>query len=105
MEIVEGAWYLSSFVACQQANSKPAEFEYYGVPFYLGSVLAYTSSSVYDLRQTAFDVGAAMQTTMPIKLSPPAPTTSALTTLELTQLRQLLAGAATSAPFTSSIRI
>nr|WGL40969.1 capsid protein [Porcine astrovirus 4] len=91
VEIVAGNWYLSSFVACQQANTKDSEFEYYGVPFYLGKSLAYAKTAPYEPRQTAFDVGAVMQTTMPLVLRPPAPTVSALTTSELAQIRQLLA--------------
>ncbi|UMO75825.1 MAG: ORF2 [Henan mamastrovirus 3] len=89
-DIVEGDWYLSAFVACQIDTNKSPEFTNYGVPFYLGRGL-YTSNISCDPRSDAFEVGAIMQTTMPIVLKPPAPTTTTLTTAEVYQLRQLLA--------------
>lgn len=92
--IVQGNWYLSAFVAVQIDNTKNPEFVNYDVPFYLGKALKPSSFTTCEPLLDAFQVGAVMQTTMPIVLKPPAPTTSALTSIELAQLRQLIAGVA-----------
>lgn len=92
-DIVAGNWYLSAFTAWQRASDKAAEFEYYGVPFYLGkAVKTPATPESCQPSEKAFEIGAAMQTTMHLVLKPPAPTSTALTTMELFQLRQLLAG-------------
>lgn len=91
-QIIEGRWYLSAFVACQVASNKAPEFTNYGVPFYLSKASLPDSLSTCDPTMDAFNVGAVMQTTMPLVLKPPVPTATALTTMELFQLRQLLAG-------------
>nr|QRD99413.1 MAG: capsid protein precursor [Mamastrovirus 3] len=93
--INEGEWYLSAFVAWQQQTNKEAEFTNYGVPFYLGLAVRNESFS-YSPVAKAFEVGAVLQSTMPIILTPPTPTATTLTISELFQLRQLLAGAGTS---------
>nr|AJD79289.1 ORF2 [Porcine astrovirus 4] len=89
--IYQGKWYLSSFVACQIADNKAPEFTNYGVPFYLSVAFPPSDTSQYDLPREAFDVGAAMQTTRPLILKPPVPTTTVLTASEVAQLRLLLA--------------
>ncbi|UMO75770.1 MAG: ORF2 [Zhejiang mamastrovirus 4] len=96
IEILKGNWYLSSFVACQVSPSKEVEFYNYGVPFYNGLGLPNPGTQLYQPPKEAFEIGAVMQSTMPFILKPPAPTTTALTTSELFQLRQLLAGAGAS---------
>lgn len=93
--VTEGEWYLSAFVAWQQQANKDSEFVNYGVPFYLGRAVR-TENLSYDPVSGAFKVGAIMQSTMPIILSPPVPTETTLTTSELFQLRQLLAGSVPS---------
>lgn len=92
-DIEKGNWYLSAFTAWQRAPEKPIEFEYHGVPFYLGKAVISPAPATEPCEPSveAFDVGAAMQTTRPLFLKPPAPTATALTALEVAQLRQLLA--------------
>lgn len=90
-DIVKGNWYLSTFVACQTTSTITPEFTNYGVPFYLSKNNPNTSTGNYDITSDVFDVGAAMQTTRPMILQPPVPTTTGLTASEVAQLRQLLA--------------
>lgn len=92
-DIEKGNWYLSSFAAWQRAPEKPVEFEYYGVPFYLGKAVITPAPATEQCEpsEDAFDVGAAMQTTRSLLLKPPAPTTATLTASEVAQLRKLLA--------------
>lgn len=86
--LVAGEWYLSSFVTYRGT----IEFTNYGIPFYHGLQNPTTTSSQYDIGRPVFEVGAAMQTSMPLTLQPPSSqTTPALTSSEVTQLRQLLA--------------
>lgn len=88
VSIVEGEWYLSSFVNYGGA----VEFTNYNVPYYFGLRIPDTLTSVYEISQAVFDVGAAMQTTAPVVLRPPsASAVQTLTALEVAQLRQLLA--------------
>lgn len=91
VEIFEGNWYLSTFVAAQTTQTMSPEFTNYNVPFYLSRNDPTSTAGDYDLQSNAFDVGAAMQTSRPLILQPPAPTTTALTASEVFQLRQLLA--------------
>lgn len=92
-DIEKGNWYLSAFTAWQRAPEKPIEFEYHGVPFYLGKAVISPAPATEPCEPSveAFDVGAAMQTTRPLSLKPPAPAATALTASEILQLRQLLA--------------
>lgn len=90
VEIEEGGWYLSAFVAWQAAANKEAEFANYGVPFYLGKHVQ-TGTYSYDPEMKAFEIGAIMQSTMPVILEPPAPRNDTLTASEVARLRQLLA--------------
>ncbi|UMO75695.1 MAG: ORF2 [Zhejiang mamastrovirus 3] len=86
--ITAGGWYLSTFVA----YNGQLEFNNYGVPFYLNRAEITNFSMVYDIGRDVHDVGAAMQTTMPITLAPPtSQSIPSLTSNELAQLRQLLA--------------
>lgn len=86
--LVAGEWYLSSFVTYRGA----VEFTNYGVPFYHSLQNPTTATSQYDIGRPVFEVGAAMQTSMPLILQPPSTQTApALTSSELTQLRLLLA--------------
>lgn len=88
VSIVEGEWYLSSFVNYGGA----VEFTNYNVPYYFGLRIPDTLTSVYEISQAVFDVGAAMQTTAPVVLRPPsASAVQTLTALEVAQLRQLIA--------------
>nr|ADP21511.1 capsid [Porcine astrovirus PAstV-2/2007/HUN] len=89
--IVQGKWYLSAFVACQIADNKASELSTMGCPSYLSLGFPNFETSRYDLPREAFDIGAAMQTTRPLLLKPPVPTTTVLTASEVAQLRQLLA--------------
>lgn len=91
VQLTQGNWYLSTFAASQQAQNKPPEFVNYGVPFYLSLVFKHASLNQVDPVKAAFEVGAVMQSTMPLVLTPPVPTTSALTLTEVAQLRQLIA--------------
>lgn len=92
IRVEQGNWYLSAFVAYQAQDTKPIEFENYGIPFYKGlAVEDPPQDRVYEPPIEAFKIGAVMQTTMPVTLRPPVPTTTALTLSELVQLRQLLA--------------
>nr|WCL15406.1 capsid protein [Porcine astrovirus 4] len=85
--LVAGEWYLSSFVTYHGA----IEFTNYGIPFYHGLQNPTTTSSQYDIGRPVFDVGAAMQTSMPLTLTPPsASSVPSLTNLEVEQLRSLL---------------
>nr|QRD99475.1 MAG: capsid protein precursor [Mamastrovirus 3] len=86
VQITAGNWYLSSFVAYGGRK----EFENYGVPFYHSTNTPTTTSTPCEPDKKAFDVGAVMQTTQPVILTPPAPGASNLTALEVAQLRQLL---------------
>lgn len=85
--ITQGEWYLSSFVAF----GGQIEFTNYGVPFYYSTTNPTSASSTYEVGRPAFDVGAAMQSSMALTLSPPAEGTTALTMREVEQLRQLIA--------------
>ncbi|UMO75828.1 MAG: ORF2 [Guangxi mamastrovirus 1] len=89
-QITKGDWYLSAFVTWEVRNGKEPEFINYGVPFYLG-LHVQNYNSTYDPVTRAFEVGAAMQSTMPIILDPPTPQATSLTASEVAQLRQLLA--------------
>lgn len=95
VSITAGNWYLSTFVAYNGAK----EFENYGVPFYHSTTTPTNTPTTYDPEKKAFDVGALMQTTHPVILTPPsADGVAGLTTIELAQLRQLLAGPTPSRP-------
>nr|UMO75861.1 MAG: ORF2 [Xinjiang mamastrovirus 3] len=88
--ITQGQWYISSFVAYQVVADKAPEFTNYGVPFYLSIKFPTIATTSCEPPTTAFEIGAVMQSTMPLVLKPPSPTATTLTAAEVAQLRQLL---------------
>lgn len=85
--IAAGEWYLSAFVAYRGRS----EFVNYGVPFYFSTTDPPSTTSSYDIGRPVFNVGAAMQTSMPLTLTPPsASSVPSLTNFEVEQLRSLL---------------
>lgn len=87
-QIEEGKWYLSTFVAV--ANST-VEFRNYGVPYYISKSVIIDEGR-YEPTPDAYNVGAMMNTATPLTLRLNVSQDQALTTSELAQLRQLLAG-------------
>nr|ANJ61324.1 capsid protein precursor [Mamastrovirus 3] len=94
VNILEGEWYVSTFVSF---NGR-LEFNNYGTPFYISLARVDTSQGQYEPTFQAYDVGMMMNTATPLKLNPNSSTNNSLTTIELAQLRQLLAGAVVSSP-------
>ncbi|UMO75840.1 MAG: ORF2 [Sichuan mamastrovirus 10] len=89
IEIQEGKWYLSSFVAVG-IQSTP-EFVNYGVKFYVSRTINVTGGE-YQPIADAYNVGAMMNTATPLVLNLNINTNQDLTAIELAQLRRLLAG-------------
>ncbi|UMO75843.1 MAG: ORF2 [Sichuan mamastrovirus 12] len=87
VQINEGSWYLSTFVA----YGGDVEFNNYGVPYYFSIRNPDVTTTSCEPTNQAFDVGAVMQTSMPLTLSPPSTqNVPSLTGLEVEQLRSLL---------------
>nr|ASM93476.1 ORF2 [Porcine astrovirus 4/BEL/15V010] len=93
IDIEEGKWYLSTFVAVGAQNP---EFANYGVKFYLSRNINVTGGEYQNIAD-AYNVGAMMNTATPLVLNLNVTRDQSLTTAELAQLRQLLAG--TAPPF------
>lgn len=92
VRVEKDQWYVSTFVAV--GNSRQ-EFSNYGVPYYLSEVFEIDETN-YEPTQVAYNVGAMMNTATPLILNLNANQAQTLTTLELAQIRQLLAGAIVS---------
>lgn len=93
-DIQEGDWYISAFTAF---NGR-LEFTNYGIPYYLSQTRVDPSQGQFDPTREAYNVGAMLNTATPLLLNLNVPTSGTLSVHELSQLRQLLAGAVISSP-------
>nr|WAK45919.1 MAG: structural polyprotein [Mamastrovirus 3] len=87
--IEKGDWYVSTFVA---VGNSTIEFTNYGVPYYISKTVEINAGS-YEPTLEAYNVGAMMNTATPLTLKLNVAQDQNLTSSELAQLRQLLAGA------------
>lgn len=90
--VVEGNWYLTTFVA---GPGSTVEFRNYNIPYYISKTLQVNPGS-YEPTQVAYNVGAMMDTATPLVLNLNVSQPQTLTTSELAQLRQLIAGSVAS---------
>lgn len=93
-DIEKGEWYLSTFVA---VSGSVIEFTNYDVPYYISKSVDITEG-LYEPSPDAYNVGAMMNTATPLTLKLNVSQNQSLTTSELAQLRQLLAGSVVSTP-------
>lgn len=94
INIEEGKWYLSTFIALGNRQ----EFVNYGTPFYLSETLLDVRTQPAEPSFDAIDSGAMVNTATPLKLQLNVAAPTSLSTSELAQLRQLLAGSVISNP-------
>nr|QRD99472.1 MAG: capsid protein precursor [Mamastrovirus 3] len=86
--VEEGKWYLTTFVA---VGNSTVEFTIHGVPYYISKTLQIEQGE-YGPTQIAYNVGVMMNSATPLVLDLNVGQAQNLTTSELVQLRQLLAG-------------
>lgn len=90
IEIQKDKWYMSSFVAVGEQSAP--DFSNYGVNFYVSKTITVPEGE-YQPIEGAYNVGAMLNTATPLVLNLNVNRTQDLTSAEVTQLRQLLAGA------------